>query len=317
RRKRPALQRICRHIWSFSDHLGLFAAASGCHTLRGRRIHHRRLLVHFFHVVCKPGRNARTGRKRYVRRDSSRGCARLYRRADRRGRGRDCAISMARPGASYKPTRGRGLTYREPRARESISEMNRVFLFPIIFTILLLTGFGQDPTKVAPDAYKIEFENEWVKVTRVHYAPHAKIAAQDHTETGAAYVYLNDSGPVIFEHINLSYGAITRPETKTGSFRLYKAVKESHEVENPNDTPSDFLRVEFKTDADATTPLRGKFHREAYSPGENFEKVQFENAQIRVTRLACAKTCDLPAAADPALLVVLSPMRLKSSGSGE
>ena len=195
--------------------------------------------------------------------------------------------------------------------------MNRIFLFPIIFTLLSLTGFGQDPTKVAPDAYKIEFENEWVKVTRVHYAPHAKIAAHDHTETGAAYVYLNDSGPVIFKHINLSYGAITRPATKTGSFRVYKAVKESHEVENPNDTPSDFLRVEFKTEVDAATPLRGKFHRETYSPGENFEKVQFENAQIRATRLACAKTCELPAGAEPTLLVALSPVRLKSSGKGE
>jgi len=194
--------------------------------------------------------------------------------------------------------------------------MNRVFLFSIIFTLLSLTGFGQDPTKVAPDAYKIEFENEWVKVTRVHYAPHAKIAAHDHTETGAAYVYLNDSGPVIFKHINLSYGAITRPATKTGSFRVYKAVKESHEVENPNDTPSDFLRVEFKTEVDATTPLRGKFHRVTYSPGENFEKVQFENAQIRATRLACAKTCEISAGAEPALLVALSPVRLKSSGKG-
>ena len=195
--------------------------------------------------------------------------------------------------------------------------MNRIFLFPIIFTLLSLTGFGQDPTKVAPDAYKIEFENEWVKVTRVHYAPHAKIAAHDHTETGAAYVYLNDSGPVIFKHINLGYGAITRPATKTGSFRVYKAVKESHEVENPNDTPSDFLRVEFKTEVDAATPLRGKFHRETYSPGENFEKVQFENAQIRVTRHACAKTCELSAGAEPTLLVALNPVRLKSSGKGE
>jgi hypothetical protein len=192
--------------------------------------------------------------------------------------------------------------------------MNRVFFLLTLFIILSLTGFGQDPTKVAPDAYRIEFENEYVKVTRVHYAPHAKIAAHDHTETGAAYVYLNDSGPVIFKHINLSYGAITRPEAKTGSFRLYKAVKESHEVENPNDTPSDFLRVEFKTVADPATPLRGKFHREAYPPGENFEKVQFENAQIRATRFACAKTCELPAAAEPALLVALSPLRLKSSG---
>jgi hypothetical protein len=152
--------------------------------------------------------------------------------------------------------------------------MNRVFLFPPIFILLSLTGFGQDPTKVAPDAYKIGFESEYVKVTRAHYAPHAKISAHDHTETGAAYVYLYDGGPVIFKHLNLSYGAITRPETKAGSFRLYKAVKESHEVENPNDMPSDFLRVEFETAEDAATPLRGKFYRETYSSGENFEKVQ-------------------------------------------
>jgi hypothetical protein len=85
--------------------------------------------------------------------------------------------------------------------------MNRVFLFPPIFVLLSLTGFGQDPTKVAPDAYKIGFENEYVKVI-------------------------------------------------------------------------------------------------------------FENAQIRVARLACAKTCELPAGAEPALLVALSPLRLKSSGGG-
>src|SRR5262245_21161490 len=97
---------------------------------------------------------------------------------------------------------------------------------------------------------------------------------------------------------------------------LKEPLKESHEVENPNDTPSDFLRVEFKTAEDAATSLRGKFHREAYPPGENFEKVQFENAQIRVARLACAKTCELPAAAEPALLVALSPLRIRSSGDG-
>lgn len=195
--------------------------------------------------------------------------------------------------------------------------MKRVFVLPAILTVLSLTGFGQDPTKVAPDAYKLEFENEWVKVTRVHYAPHAKIPAHDHTETGAAYIYLNDSGKVIFKHINLSYGAITRPETKAGSVRLYKAVKEVHEVENPNDTPSDFLRVEFKTGVDANTPLRGKFYRETYAAGEDFQKVQFENEQIRVTRLACAKACEVSAAAEPALVVALSPARLKSGKAGQ
>jgi hypothetical protein len=192
----------------------------------------------------------------------------------------------------------------------------RTFSLPAIFFIFTITAFAQDPLKVAPQAYKLEFENEWVKVMRVHYGPQEKIPAHDHTELAAAYVYLSDGGPVIFKHIGLAYGAVTRPATKAGSFRLYKAIKEVHEVENPNDTPSDFLRVEFKTDIDAATPLRGKFHRETYSPGENLEKVQFENAQIRVTRLACVKTCEISAGAEPALLIALSPVRLKSSGKG-
>jgi hypothetical protein len=158
-----------------------------------------------------------------------------------------------------------------------------------------------------------------VKVTRVHYAPYEKIPAHDHTETGAAYVYLNDSGPVIFRHINLNYGAITRPETKAGSFRLYKAVKEVHEVENPNPTPSDFLRVEFKTAPDVAKPLRGKFYREDYAAGENFQKVQFENEQIRVTRLICVKgkACEVSAnSAEPVLVVGLTPAQFQSSDKG-
>ena len=186
-------------------------------------------------------------------------------------------------------------------------------LLPIL-CLVTFTAFAQDPFKVAPEAYKREFENEWVKVTRVHYAAHAKIPEHDHTETGAAYVYLNDSRPVIFRHVGLSYGAVTRPEVKAGTFRLYKAVKETHEVENPNDTPSDFLRVEFKTAQDSAKPLRGKFHRELYPPGENFQKVQFENEQVRVTRLACAKACEISAqAAEPALIVALTPTQFATS----
>ena len=183
--------------------------------------------------------------------------------------------------------------------------------------LIAISGLAQDPFKVAPQAYKLEFENEWVKVARVHYGPHEKIPAHDHTKTGAAYVYLNDGGPVIFRHIGLSYGAITRQATKAGSFRLYQAVKEVHEVENTSDLPSDFMRVEFKTRPINEGTLRGRFYREDYPAGENFKKVQFENEQIRVTRLVCAagKSLDLSTnSTEPALLIALSPGRLNSIG---
>jgi hypothetical protein len=191
--------------------------------------------------------------------------------------------------------------------------IKRTFSLPVIFLLFTLAASAQDPLKVAPQAYKLEFENEWVKVMRVHYGPHEKIPAHDHTERAAAYVYLNDGGPVIFKHIGLAYGAVTRPATKAGSFGLYKALKEVHEVENTSDLPSDFLRVEFKTRMVDEKTLRGRFHREPWPAGENYQKTQFEDEQIRVTRLVCApgKSLDVPAGASgPSLLITLSPARL-------
>lgn len=179
-----------------------------------------------------------------------------------------------------------------------------------VLLLILMTGSpAQDPLTVAPGAYKLEFENDWVRVMRVHYGPREKIPAHDHTRWGAAYVYLNDGGPVIFKHIGLDYGAITRPETKAGSFRLYEAIKEIHEVENPTDRPSDFLRVEFKTKPVDEKSLRGRYYRENYPAGENFSKVQFENEQVRITRVVCAAQKEIEVAvnpAEPALLIALT-----------
>jgi hypothetical protein len=183
--------------------------------------------------------------------------------------------------------------------------------------LLTVTSLAQDPFKVAPQAYKLQFENEWVKVTRVHYAPHEKLPAHEHTLTASAYVYLNDGGPVVFNHIDKDYGAVTRPATKAGSFRLYRGLQELHEVENKSDLPSDFLRIEFKTEPVNEKGLKGRFHREEYPAGENFQKVQFENEQIRITRLVCAvgkKIDTSTSAAEPSLLIALSPADFKLSG---
>lgn len=193
----------------------------------------------------------------------------------------------------------------------------RFFCLLALLFLLALPAVAQDPVKVAPQAYKLEFENDWVKVLRVHYAAKEKIAEHDHPATAAAFIYLNDSGPVIFRHVGLSYGAVTRPATKARAFRLWYAVKETHEVENTGDTPSDFVRIEFKTEPVNAKSLRGKFQPEEYpqdGANENFQKVQFDNEQIRATRLVIAprkKLVVTTGANEPALLVALIPASLK------
>ena len=167
---------------------------------------------------------------------------------------------------------------------------------------------AQDAIKTLPDNYKTAFENEYVRVTRVHYGPHAKLPGHTHTSLASAYVYLNDSGPVAFKHVGAAYGAVTRKPTKARSYRLYRGIEEIHEVENLSPLPSDFLRVEFKTDPVDPPTLRGVFLPPA-PPSEPAELVEFENAQLRVSRLVAppGRVIAVRAADHPSVLVSLSP----------
>jgi hypothetical protein len=179
---------------------------------------------------------------------------------------------------------------------------------------LSITGLAaQDPVTVLPDSYSNQFENEWVRVVRVHYAPHAKLPAHAHNALPAAYVYLSDGGPVLFKHVGTSYGAATRPATKAGSFRVFRGIDEIHEVENTSELPSDFLRVEFKTDPKDVRTLKGRFFRPSAADDQNLEHVQFENDQVRITHVICApgRSIRLAAASAPALLIAFQAAQLR------
>ena len=182
-----------------------------------------------------------------------------------------------------------------------------LFAFATLVALGAVAG-AQDAETTLPEAYSLQFENEWVKVVRVRYAPHVKLPAHAHTKMASAYVYLSDSGPVIFRHVGAEYGAATRPPVKAGTFRLWRAVGETHEVENTSALASDFLRVEFKTEPRDERTLKGRYHREAVPAEGILEKVQFENAQIRITRMVCAagRTLSVRTADVPSLVVALT-----------
>ncbi len=176
----------------------------------------------------------------------------------------------------------------------------------------------QDPLVVSPDAYRLEFENAWVKVVRVVYGPRAIIAPHLHTAWASAYVYLNDGGPILFKHEGLPYAGVTRPATKAGSFRVYKGIEEIHSVENPTATPSEFLRVEFKTEPLDDASLKGKFFRDDTDREGTAERLQFENAQVRIARIRVApgEAVDLTTAGgQPALLLALVPSGVVQAGA--
>ncbi|MGB9178430.1 MAG: hypothetical protein WCB68_04210 [Pyrinomonadaceae bacterium] len=193
-----------------------------------------------------------------------------------------------------------------------------VSLATALYQILLLM-LAQDPQVVAPRAYRIAFENERVRVTRVHYEPHEKIGAHDHPYSPTIYVYLKDGGPIRFTHVGEEEFILTRPPVKAGAFRLGGNAKETHIVENLSDLPSDFLRIELKGIPFERNSFRGRFPPEPHPIKRSSQKLRFENSQVQILHVTCAarRRCEgLSSSSSASLLVALTPARLKGADGG-
>lgn len=194
---------------------------------------------------------------------------------------------------------------------------------PAALALMLVLGSvpaaAQDPLTTIPEAYKVQFENDWVKVVRVHYAAGVKLPVHTHSPGTTAYVYLSDSDGVVFRHEGGSSRAVTRPPVKAGSMRVAAGGSETHNAENPAATPSDFLRVQFKTDAKGVRNLRRRIARDTAGAAP-LVKEEYANAQMRIWRLIVRpgqsteiRTPD----AQPALLITLMSGQERWIGAGQ
>jgi hypothetical protein len=180
--------------------------------------------------------------------------------------------------------------------------MTAVFGLVGMLGVALLSGLN---APALPKNYQVQFENAWVKVTRVRYEPMEKVPAHAHTPYPSAYVYLNDGPPVIFRHIGGSGTAATRPATKAGAFRVYRGLEEIHEAENTGPGASEFLRVELKTAAVEPGRFFGKYERPATaSPAP---VVHFNHPQVSISRvwLPPGESIEM-AATEPILIIALA-----------
>lgn len=176
--------------------------------------------------------------------------------------------------------------------------MTRRFAYTTVLTALMTaTMAAQDPTKTIPGSYKVQFENDQVRVVRVRYDAGARLPEHTHPAGTTVYVYLTDSDGVAFKHVGGSNSVVTRPPVKAGGIRIATGREEHHTVENSSSQPSDFLRIVVKTAGDGARNLR---HRMA--PADT----RYENAQLRITRLKIG-TGDEQAivAKEPTLLIEL------------
>ena len=113
----------------------------------------------------------------------------------------------------------------------------------LLFGGVAQVAMAQDPVAVAPGQYKVEFEDEAVRVLRVVYAPGEKSAMHEHPDSVAVYL----TGGHI--RITLPDGRVGEPRVPPGATMRHAAG--GHVIENIGDAPFELVLVELKKPADA------------------------------------------------------------------
>lgn len=108
----------------------------------------------------------------------------------------------------------------------------------LVFGLLMSYALAQDPTKVEPKHYRLDFENERVQVVSVHYGPHEKSGLHEHP--GGVVVVIT-GGHLRFTDES---GKVQDVYAKPGEARWFAPFK--HKVENVGDTPYNAVYVGVK-----------------------------------------------------------------------
>ena len=124
-----------------------------------------------------------------------------------------------------------------------------LFIALVLASLVIPLAHAQDPTKVEPSHYHLDFENDRVQVVSVHYGPHEKSAMHDHP--GGVVVVIT-AGHLQFTDPD---GKVHEVFAKPGEARWFPPFR--HRVENVGDTPYNAVYV----------GIKGKLSREAVGPG--------------------------------------------------
>lgn len=116
--------------------------------------------------------------------------------------------------------------------------LSKLFWAGALVCLATASTLAQDPTKVEPRHYKLNFENEHVQVVSVYYGPHEKSAMHEHP--GGVVVSLT-AAHLRFTDEN---GKVREVYSKPGESRWYPPFK--HRVENLGDTTYEAVYVGIK-----------------------------------------------------------------------
>lgn len=119
--------------------------------------------------------------------------------------------------------------------------MRKIGICSVVVCGLLLahTAMAQDPAKVDPEHYKVEFENDQVRILRIGYGPYYKGVLHEHP--ASLVVWLTDGDGIITS----ADGKVEEIHAKAGEVTWMEPAK--HRGENTSDKPFELIQVELKS----------------------------------------------------------------------
>lgn len=175
--------------------------------------------------------------------------------------------------------------------------VRRVALLASVVALLSLAAFpglAQDPVKVSPEHYKVEIDNEQVRVLRATRGPHEKGPMHSHPEYVAVYL------KPLHQKITLADGTVQEPNRKAGEVSFSKPV--THEEENLADQPLEVMVVELKAKASPAKSAPVTLDPLKLLP--NQVQLEFENDRVRVLRAKRGPHQKFPMHEHPAYVAV-------------
>ena len=150
--------------------------------------------------------------------------------------------------------------------------------FFLLLALCVCTAATQDPAAVNPKIVKVEFENDQVRILRVHYEPHERL--EMHSQPAKAEVQLTAGSVRLF----LPDGKSSDEPGSAGEFFWLEPTK--HATENPENTPLEFIEIEMKKAVAPSVPaasaVRGARPEPVSVEDEPHHHWKFENQYVRV-----------------------------------
>jgi quercetin dioxygenase-like cupin family protein len=170
----------------------------------------------------------------------------------------------------------------------SPEEIKTVRAWPFFFVVFAIPLPAQDPAVVSPKIIKVEFENDRVRILRVHYGPHDRTAM--HSHPAELVVRVTDGWT------RATYPDGTARENKGAAGAITWPEPTTHAVENLKDEPLENVEIEFKKVSAPSVPVSAP-HPPSMAPAadavvslidEPHHHWRFQNQYVLVTEVTLA-----------------------------